>query len=310
MRGRELTLAIPSGILARMLRAYFDTNVYLALADRDPRTPPEDEAALMGAIKAGVLSAPVSLAAIEEAMGQFETNRSGMIGKLAVIRRLEGFRGMLKQPRDILSDAIEAYAAGVGAPPVTLPEDERKPIVSFLADVIAGSRKHDDDLKAIVEGVGGRDRGMKGAWVTDMLKAKDGVLADPVMPSLKERRKVPFEQFIDGVGRDLAEGFAEKLGCGAACRGRGLDGLVMVPAVRLCVGVSTSQMYAQVIGTPGSRDLRRPDSGDGYDVWHAILASTADVFVTLDGRLADHVEIIPSVGIRVVRSIKDLLTLL
>jgi len=46
---------------------------------------------------------------------------------------------------------------------------------------------------------------------------------------------------------------------------------------------------------------------DGYDCWHAILASTADVFVTFDRRLADHVERIPDVPVRVARSIKDLL---
>jgi hypothetical protein len=77
---------------------------------------------------------------------------------------------------------------------------------------------------------------------------------------------------------------------------------------RLCVGVVLSQIYAQVFGTRGQPDVRRPDRGDGYDVWHAILASTADVFVTLDGRLADHVERIPDVeNLRVLRSVKALL---
>ena len=63
----------------------------------------------------------------------------------------------------------------------------------------------------------------------------------------------------------------------------------------------------EVLGTRDQPDVRRLHRSDGYDVWHAILASTADVFVTFERRLADHVERIPRVPIRVVRSIKDLL---
>jgi len=50
--------------------------------------------------------------------------------------------------------------------------------------------------------------------------------------------------------------------------------------------------------------------GDRYDLWHAVRASVADVFVTLDQRLADHAACVPVEGFRVVTSLRDLVDLL
>jgi hypothetical protein len=289
----------------QMLRAYLDTNVYSALAD-EGQIPAEDQAGLKAALAQGALVAPVSLANIDELLGGLDSDRPATIRRLKLMRGLVGFHGMLKQPRDLLRDAIEAYAAGVEAPPVTLPEPERRKVVLFLADVLAGSTRHDQDLKQIVDGVGG----LKGTWLASMLDAQRRALTDPELPPREVRWGITFEEFFDSVAQDLAEAFAESQGCADACRARGLACLVRVPAVRLCVGVSKSQIYAQLVGTPGQPDLRRPARSDGYDVWHAILASTAEVFLTLDSRLADHVERVPDVGVRVTTSVRDLLVML
>ena len=53
-----------------------------------------------------------------------------------------------------------------------------------------------------------------------------------------------------------------------------------------------------------------PILGDRYDLWHAVRASVADVFVTLDQRLADHAACVPVEGFRVVTSLRDLVDLL
>ena len=149
----------------------------------------------------------------------------------------------------------------------------------------------------------------RGSWLADMLDASSASLTDPKLPPREKRSRVTFEQFFDAGAEDLAEDFAKPLGCDAACRARGLGGLAPVPAVRLCVGVCQSQIYAQVVGTPGQPDVRRPDPADGYDVWHAILASTGQVFLTLDRRLAADVERVPDIGVRVARSAGDLLAM-
>jgi hypothetical protein len=288
-----------------VLRAYFDTSVYSGLVEG--RVPPEDEAALRRALAAGEITAPVSLVNIEELLGEAEADCRAMIRKLALMRSLGGFRGMLKQPRDILKDATEAYAAESGLPPIALPEPERRQVVFFLAHVVAGSARHDADLRRILDGVDG----LKDRWLADMMEAQRLALGDPLTPAPRERWKVGFRDYFEASAPDLAERFAVHIGCEEGCRRRGLDGLVGVPAMRLYTGVMASQMYAQLVGTPGQPDLRRPHRNDGYDIWHAILASTADIFVTFDGRLADHIERIPGLDtFRVVRSVRELLAML
>jgi hypothetical protein len=287
-----------------MLRSYFDTNVYGKIAAG--KVPAEHVDALRTTLADGRLFAPVSPANIDELFGQLETDRLAMVSGLATMRTLVGFHGMLKQPRDILRDAIEAYAAGIKPPPVTLPESERRMIVAFLSDVIAGSVKHDNDLRRIVGDVDA----LKDQWLANMREAQRQVQADPDWGrrTRRERQTLAFSEYFAAGALDMADAFALPLGCAEACRQQGLAGLLEYRPVRLCVGVAKSQIYAQIIGTPGHRDLRLPARSDGYDIWHAILASTADVFVTFDERLADHVERVPGLdNFRVVRSIPALL---
>ena len=106
------------------------------------------------------------------------------------------------------------------------------------------------------------------------------------------------------VGR--AEIFADELGLAAPCRERGLAGLLDVRPVRLAVGAVISIIHSQVIGD-GDGHSRQPALGDSYDLWHALLASAADVFVTRDGRLAKSLERIPIEDFRVVTSLRALL---
>src|SRR5260370_21381774 len=149
----------------------------------------------------------------------------------------------------------------------------------------------------------------RGSWLADMPVATQSVphrpeaaapreaLAGHLRPVLRRGRGGP------GGGLRQAAGVRRRLS-----RPR-LGGLAPVPAVRLCVGVCQSQIYAQVVGTPGQPDVRRPDPADGYDVWHAILALTGRVFLTLDRRLAADVERVPDIGVRVARSAGDLLAM-
>jgi hypothetical protein len=287
-----------------MPRAYFDTTVPSWIVDG--KVPADEVAALAAAFTRKALIAPAGPVILDELIGELEIDRAAMIQKLTVLRQFDTFHGMLKMPSDILKEAIEAYAAGAEPPPVSAPEGDRRRVVAVLVDVIAGSRKYDADLKEAVGSV----EGLKNSWFSKMFEAQGQALTDPEWgPRIGEARQtMPFEDFFEGTAAALAERLADSIGCGDRCRGRGIDGLLKVPAVRLCVGVVKSQIYTQIVGTRGQPDVRRPHRGDGYDVWHAILASTADVFVTFDGRLADHVERIPDVGNpRVARSVEALL---
>jgi len=72
------------------------------------------------------------------------------------------------------------------------------------------------------------------------------------------------------------------------------------------VGAVMSMIYSQVIGESGGQP-RQAALGDTYDLWHALLASTADVFVTCDERLAKSLKRVPIDGFRVVTSLKEVL---
>jgi hypothetical protein len=289
-----------------MLRAYFDSNVHSAIA-AGGQVPTADVEAFGVTVATGQLLAPISLANLDELVGQVQRDRPATIARLASVRRLVGFHGMLKQPRDLLQQAIEAYAAGAEAPSVMLPEDERRPVVGLFADFIAGSRRHDHDLQEVAAGV----RQLKDKWETDMQGARQLANDDlrRVAPRWRDRQALSFADYFAVAGPDMAAAFATPLGREEACRQRGLSGLLDCRPVRFCVGVALSQIYSQTIGEPGQREPRQAARNDGYDIWHAILASTADLFVTFDQRLAEHVERIPGLeGFRVVRSLAALLS--
>ena len=68
-----------------------------------------------------------------------------------------------------------------------------------------------------------------------------------------------------------------------------------------------SWMYSQVVPRGGGGETRQTDRGDGSDLWHVLLASAADVFLTGDGDLATNLGRLRIEGFRVVRSLRDLL---
>ena len=294
---------------------YLDTVVHSELDAREQgRTAAqvtEDEARdLWAAIRNGRVLVRTSPVVLDELTGELENDRSAVVRKFRIARDLgNGFHAMLKAPADLMRDAIRAYADGTINPPdILLPEPERAAVVAAVADVCAGSTRRDRELTLITLYVGE----LKDKWKASMREGQAEVLSKIGWDrrSSEDRRALTFQMFFETGAKSLAEGFAESLGCAEACRRRGLDGLVAVPAVRLCVGVAMSQIYAQVVGE-GQGQVRYAHRNDGYDLWHAILGSTAEIFVTFDHRLADHLERIPNLtGFRVVRSVGELLRLI
>lgn len=167
-----------------MLRAYFDTTVPSGIVDG--KVPADEIAALKAAFARKDIIAPLGPVILDELVGELEIDRAAMIRKLAVLRRLGTFRGMLKMPRDILKEAIEAYAAGIEQPPVQASEVDRRRVVTILAGVIAGSRRYDEDLKAAVAGVDG----LKSSWLGDMLEGQRRFRTDPDWVPIEDRARL------------------------------------------------------------------------------------------------------------------------
>ncbi len=292
----------------KMKTAYFDTCVYSEM-DKGPggQVSPEEVEGLRAAIARKDIVVRVSLADIDELVGELKTDRPAMVRKLRIIRALVGFHGMLKQPTDLLRESIQAYAEGRPSPATQLLETDRRAVVKCLADVAAGSTRLDAALAGITADV----NDLKNTFRAGMKEAQAETLAELGWESRdpEERRALTFETFWKAGAERFADDFATARGWGEACRKRGLGGLLGIRPVRLFVGVAMSQIYSQVVGDPEQAEFRLPHRGDGYDLWHAVLASTNDVFVTLDRRLAAHVERVPGIdGFRVARSVGAALT--
>jgi hypothetical protein len=215
-------------------------------------------------------------------------------------RDLVGFQGLLKDPTEILREAVEAYAAGSQAPPVTLPEADRRYVVDHLVDVAAGSLRESPLMSEIIDDVRSRKKRLH----TRMTEAKalaEKHLGDAV--DMRELRKLTFAEDWEAASESWAERVSTWFDRADDCRRQGWQGLLAVRPVRGVVGATLSLLFSQVV------EKSDPDAGDGYDLWHALLASTADVFITRDGRLAKRLSRIPMDDFRVVSSISPLLTL-
>ncbi len=281
-----------------MLRAYFDTNVYDAIEKGNLHG--EDVEAIRVALKRREIVAPLSLSDIEELLGQWDTDRPATIRRLRVAGDLVGFDGILKQPSDLLRDAIQAYVAGTAAPSPLLPRQDRRILATYLSRLVRGYVSHADELTKVVAAV----HLNKERFGNVMLEGRDQTLAEwkTLHP---ENPAVTFaEYFASGADR-WAEDFAVPLGLAQACRDLGLKGLLEVRPVRLAVGALMSLVFSQIIGDGPQQ--RQPAWSDYYDLWHALTASVADVFVTFDERLAGSLARVPVDGFRVVTSLRALL---
>jgi len=282
----------------KMLRIYFDTNVYDHI-DKDD-VPMTDLDALRSALANRKLVANLSIADVEELLGQWETNRPAAIRKLQLARDLVGFDQILKQPSDLLADAFKAYASGEAAASYLMPPDQWRVVASSLHRVVQGDPKLD---RVVSESLGQMKR-MTNGFRQTMTEGRAKAVAQSEIIVANKGHNPTFQEYWEAG----AIGFAEDLvppGSLEGCRARGFEGLLEIRTVRLAVGALMSLIFSQIVGErPQSRT---PQRGDAYDLWHAILASVAEVFVTYDKRFAALLSRVPVDGFRVFSSIPELI---
>lgn len=121
----------------------------------------------------------------------------------------------------------------------------------------------------------------------------------------RESTRLDVNWFRESEAQVYAEALARGIGLDGACRRRGLDGLLNVRPVRLCAGVLAVYIFGTTVGCQGQP--RMPVRSDQYDLWHAIMASTADAFVTYDRNFAKLLRLVPLDGFSVYSSISTLL---
>ena len=171
---------------------YLDANVYDHMVKG--YIPQAEVNGLRAALRAGRLTARLSSADLVEILGHWETNRSAALARLRIARDLVGFQGLLKDPTEILREAVEAYAAGSQAAPVTLPEADRRYVVDHLVDVAAGSLRESPLMSEIIDDMRTRKKRLH----TRMTEAKalaEKHLGDAV--DMRELRKLWFLRYQD-----------------------------------------------------------------------------------------------------------------
>jgi hypothetical protein len=192
-----------------------------------------------------------------------------------------------------MAEAIRAYAEGLPTPsPYLLPGDEQRGrIMEMLTSVADGKDEYTRLVLEVVAAVRAMKAGFKVQTEDATRQARAGIATLP--PTERTAPWATFRRDADHWALALAahEGLAD------ACRARGVDGLLGVRAVGLTVGALQSMVYALSV------EGRAPRIGDGYDLWHALLASAADVFVTQDGELKRRLNRIPIADFSVVGSV-------
>jgi hypothetical protein len=189
----------------------------------------------------------------------------------------------LKQPCDLVRDEIITFSQGMASPPKTMPHR--------LAEFF------DRELREVAKG-GPNASQLAAKVANDVTRLKDEdkkpmvVARDEVLTAMRrnertaEERIVPFEKYLADFGPALVEAYADSLGVGEACRHRGIAGLLKRRAVVFLVGAQASWIHAMTVPSSGGLDTRQVDRNGGYDNWHALEASAADIFATGDRRLA------------------------
>jgi len=273
---------------------YLDTTIYDHI--EKGYFPVTDVEALRAAIARRKIIAHVSIPNVEELVGDFTRQRDAAIRRLRIAHDLAGFDCLLKQPSDILNEAIAAYAKANAAPSPLLPTGERKRLRALLDRFLGGDTSSNADMVAIVNGV----RRMKEEHRGSMQEGRKRALNDPEWVALSpmQRRAFEFLPFFQDNAEYWAGAYADHTPFGDACRTRGLSGLVAVRPVRLLRAGFLSFMHRAVVGD--GVQTRTPKPGDFYDVWHGILASACDVFVTADQDLLAALQSVPSEGFRAV----------
>jgi len=277
------------------LSVYFDTNIFNRIDDGE--ISGEEAAGLRAGLRDGRLTARLSLTNLEELVGRWDDDRNAVARKLRIARDFVGFHGVLKEADELLAESVRAYADGGAQPSPELPEGERRRMVHVFGDTANHSVRYAEQLSGIVKDV----REQKEA-VRASLMASYGHAEQALNPSAL--RRSGFENYWSGgAPAEWAGIFAARFGLREACDAHGLIGLVQVRPMRLAVLWWMSLIFTQVA------NARKPEIGDAYDFYPAILASTAEVSLTCDQRFAKHLSAVPTDGFRVARSVPDLLAL-
>lgn len=274
-----------------MIRAYLDRNVWQDLYDRVPGIAASTVERLRSAVRHGEIDVAVSVVCLEETYARHTSEPSRAIAEMRFILETAGTKDprrtrLIKEPGQYMDDEIRAYAAGSPEPDPFMIHD-MSPLLYF--------RTTDHRL---VEEFAKETRHRKQEFYDFMnrqrrtLAHKSESRSGGIRLAADARRS--FDEYFEANTVEFARGLAERAAAISAVEVRGVHGLLDLRSVRMAVGSNLSLTYSQIF------ENRAPRQGDWGDLFHAIAAAVADVFVTKDGRLAACLRRIPALPVEVI----------
>ncbi len=267
---------------------YFDTNIFDHLDQLLYGIKPWDVYCLEKAVKDEKIKIILSYLNIEETLPIVESRPDRAKSRIYLMLHLADLAAYkqlyIKSQEMILGDDIRHYAHGatISSPLQDLaPSTElvirnmaqpSGPYLNALREIVGEVRTDKEQFRSFLEDA--RARVLK--------KMKD-----------KKAVKYKFERFWENNCAWLAEGLAARAGVLEECRSKGVKGLLDIKSVRLAVGASLSLIHSHVFESVA------PKPGDNRDIIHAVLASTAQIFVSHDGDFSNALRRIPNRNIEV-----------
>jgi len=275
-------------------KVYFDTNTLFDLTQKRCGVTDADAKRVLQAKENEEISVLVSMVHIEEVAAGLTRCPQKACDDLKYILSLANPALYLRWPLDILAEQIDCYARDSCPESPYMPPDSlqklRDPNLHRDAGFLQALEPYREQRLCFVDLLKNTYNDLSSGW-----------------KNLSETQKRVREDFADWWGEPaeaLAGVFAKCLKVFDECEQRGIQGLLQVRSVRLCVGYLNSLIYSHVIDNKESTPTFKgwsPRPSDWGDALHAICAADTDVFVTGDGEFAKVLDRIEIPGLEVVK---------
>jgi len=261
-----------------MIRAYMDRNAWQDLYDRRSGITAKNVERLRSAVRHREIDIAVSVRCLEETYARHTREPLLAMAEVRFIFDVAGSTNprrvrLVKEPAQHVDDDIRAYAARLAVPSPYMVLDMSPFLVRGadyrLAEEFARATRSEDHS------------------FYDFMDRQRRESANRLVG-------ISFEDYFETEAPELARGLAEKARALSELEVRGVEGLLELRSVRMAVGSNLSLSYSQRVGN------RAPQDGDWGDMFHAIAAAAADVFVTNDRGLAECLRRIPAVPIEII----------
>lgn len=271
-----LTGSLRQGLIQPGALIYFDTNVF------DPESGLSSEQLdSMRRMCRGVLRLVFGIDCFEEALLNLDSTDSDIaLEHIRRILRWTDARLVAKPADKLLCDDVVAYSRGQSSSPwlenLRLARVKKNLRDLPTLDVQQLKRKFTPEIDEIRRR---RDHSVSGLEQTIRELSSD--------PFVLANRKTAFPEFYRLVSLHVAENFArgteqylDDHGLLCRCKERGIEGLLDISSVRLATIVTLGLFHTQFLNEGGQTG--KPRGSDLADLRHAVVASSADVFVTND----------------------------